>query len=244
MSRPDIATRLHKLGVMTAGDAIGFPEPRHYVIAPDLFAALGRADVQRSISAMIEADMARLPFPCVLVEFEAEPGVARFVWLREAPGGFDAVTAMLTAKGLATVPIAPAAVAIQGGEIAVREAASAADAAALALGAAFALLMLNIGGVDKVRIDPRALNRARERRGDPPIPTHTVLRIGIVLDRRGRAVKGGGLKTVYLRAGHVRQQAVGKNWAEHKIVYIAPQLVNYREGDAEPQVKPKLVRMR
>jgi len=238
-----IVTRLHKLAELVQGDDLPATE-HHYVIADDLLAALPRADVQNSIAAMIEADMARLPFPELLVEFSVEPGVTRFLWLREAPGGFEATTAMLSAKGLATVPKRPALVTLQGSALCVRDHADERDGRAIILGTAFALLMLNIAGVEKQRIEPSRLNKAREKRGDAPIPAHVVLRIGVVYGRDGRLITSAhALKKVYLRAGHVRQQACGKGWSEHKPVYIAPQLVNFTDGADAPAPKIRVTKM-
>ena len=239
-----IFTRLHKLAELV--EAVDIPKTEHhYVIGADLMLAMPRADVQRSIAAMIDAGMARLPFPELLVEFSVDPSVTRFLWLRERPqdDAIEATTIMLTSKGLATVPLEPAQVVIQGGALAVRDCSDARDAQAIALGTSFALLMLNVKGVDKVRIEPKGLNRAREKSGKGPVPTHHVLRIGVVYDRAGKAVQGAGQKTVYLRAGHVRMQACGPGWREHRRIYVNPVLVNYREGDETPAARPRVVKM-
>jgi hypothetical protein len=237
-----IFTRLHRLADMV-GDELPAANGRHYVITDNLLAALTRDDVQRSIGALIEANMARLPFPTMLVEFSITPGVTRFVWLREVAGGLEALTAML-AGAMATMPVQAALVTIVDGGLRVERHADERDGQAVALGAAFALLMLNIKGVEKQHIDPVRLNQARLAVGRAPVPAHVLMKIGVVYDRHGRPVAGGGLKVVYLRAGHMRQQAVGPGWKDHKPVYIAPQLVNYRDGDEAPSAeKLRIVRM-
>lgn len=131
--RVEIFTRLHKLAETI--DAIDLPvAANHYVIGPDLIAAMARDDVQRSITAMIEASMARLPFPELLVEFSVELGVTRFLWLREAPGSIEATTIMLTAQGLATVPTKPARVTIEGVGLQVCDHVDDRDGQAIAIG--------------------------------------------------------------------------------------------------------------
>lgn len=238
-----IFTRLHKLSALVDPGDLPSCE-NHYVIGADLLAAMPRADVQRSIAAMIEADMARLPFPELLVEFSVQAGVTRFLWLREAPGSIRATVAMLTGESLATVPTKAASVAIEAGGLRVIDHADERDGQAIALGAAFALLMLNVRGIDKQRIEPRKLNAARAKGGKTPIPTHVVLRIGVVYDRQGKPVAGGNrLKHVYLRAGHVRDQAYGPLWRDHRRIYIGPVLVNYRDGDDVPAPRPRVVKM-
>ncbi len=222
-----IHTRVHKLAELV-GDDLPVSTAHHYVIGDDLLKAMARDDVQRSIEAMIEAGIARLPFEDMLVEFTPTPGVTRFVWLKEAPGSLQALTAMLAGK-LATLPTEPALVTIEGRGLRIERAADERDGQAVALATSFALLMLNVRGIEKVHIEPTRLNRARMGRARM-IPAHIVLKIGVVYDREGRRTGAQGLKAVYLRAGHVRQQAIGPGWREHRPVYIAPQLVNYRDG--------------
>jgi hypothetical protein len=240
-----ICTRLHRL--LSVIDADDLPAwcagAAHYVIAPDLLAALTREDVQKSISAMIEAGMARLPFQAVLVEFGSYVGTTRFVWLRESDGGFEARCGAI-GMDYSTMATEPGRIAIQGGQLALKSRHVIGDAMAMALGVALALLMLNIRGVEKERIEPSRLNKAREAKGRTRIPAHTVLRIGVVYTRDGRPAHGGRPPKVYLRAGHVRQQACGPGWRDHKQVYIEPALVNYRPGDEEPAPRTKIVRMR
>lgn len=236
-------TRLHKLAEMI--DPADLPaSAHHYVIGDDLMAAMPRTDVKRSIAAMIEAGICRLPFPEMMVEFSVEHGVTRFVWLSERPGSIEATTLMLTAQGLATVPTKPAVVTIQGDALHVGEHADERDGQAIGIGASFALLMLNVRGVDKQLVDAVRLNVARAKAGKPRVPTHTVLRIGIVYDRHGKpASKGGAPMRVYLVPGHARRQAYGPRWQYHRTIYVEPFLVNFRDGDTAPVTVPRVVKM-
>jgi len=239
-----IYTRLHKL-LEIATDETFTNAVHHYVIGDDLLAALSREDVQKSIDAMIQADMARLPFPEMLVEYSVSPGVSRFLWLEEKDGDISALTAMLTSNGLVTVAVEPAIVRTQAGVLRVECKTGEEDAMAVAVGTSFALLMLNIRGIEKRIIEPKALNASRAKKGRVSVPSHVLLKIGVVYTKEGKAVIHGSdsLKTVYLRAGHVRQQAVGKGWSSHRPVYIAPQLVNYRDGAEIPKQKMRVVEM-
>lgn len=236
------ATRIHKLTeIVDAGDLPTVAH--HYVISDDLLRAMAREDVQRSIASLIEAGMARLPFSSILVEFSAMPGTSRFVFLEEAPDHISAMTSFMSEK-VTTTPTLPAFVKIKNGALGIDGAASEADALAIVMGTAFAMLMLNIQGIEKVHIATAALNKARAQLGKPIIPTHTLLRIGTVFDRLGNPVKGpAALLTVYMRAGHARNQACGKDWSERKLIYIYPVLVNYRDGDEEPEPRLRVVKM-
>lgn len=104
---------------------------------------------------------------------------------------------------------------------------------------AVAFVVTNIKGVvrDVIEVKP-GLNKARERKGRPPIPKHAVLRIGHVYDKSGnkhaytQSGKLDGRSTkVYLRRGHTRKQRYGKEWSQERLIYIEPILVNYKGGD-------------
>lgn len=238
-----IFTRLHKLYELI--DPCDWPEEseHHYVMGQDLMLAMGRDDVQRAIKEMIDADMARLPFAEILVEFSVTPGVTRFLWLSETLHGFRAKTIMLTSSGLATVPTDAPIVTMLHGDFAVQHCDDARDAQAIALGTSFGLLMLHTRGIEKTRIDPAALNKARANAGKPEVPTHTVLRIGVVYDRQGKPVAAGKRGPCYLRPGNSRNQAYGPQWSLHRWIYVEPHLVNYRDGDALPATRARVVKM-
>jgi hypothetical protein len=242
-----IATTLHKAIELAPDDdllqeAATLP---HYVIDPRLVEMLGREDVHRSISAMIEAGMARLPFQKMLVEFDAENGVRRFTILRENEGQ-DGFTADLMAfsRGVLTVSQRRVSVDLTGTGIGVRFHATEIDGLAAGFAVAIALMMLNTQGIEREAIVPRALNKSREARGLPSVPRHTIVRIGTIVDALGREHAYSGVRhmPLHLRAGHARRQHFGRGRSEIKWVYIPPTLVNFKPGDELRTVRmPKRV---
>lgn len=240
-----IATALHLLAEMTGDDPIvdAMLDAPKYAIAPSLFEVLAREDIQKSVLAMIEAGIARLPFSPLMVEFSASSTVRRFVLLEESGEGFSARTAMLLRDRMASLSPSLARVTVSPRGLHVERFSDEAEGMAIGLAGAIALLMLNIKGVEKEIVETATLNKVREKRGRPPIPRHTVLRIGTVFDRTGRA-QGlpGRVMPVHLRAGHVRMQACGEGFADRRAVFIPPVLVNYRDATGErPRLPEKVV---
>lgn len=245
MSAKYIATKLHialalapEEPVLSAATALP-----HYVIDRRLTEMLGREDVQKSIVAMIEAEVARLPFPAMLVEFDAEHGVRRFTVLRETVGGFEADLCAM-AGGVLTIGTHPAQISLTKTGLAIKGHASELDGLAAGFSAAISLLMLNVQGIDKDVIEPRHLNKARRLAGKPSVPTHTVVRIGTITDRTGKRIPANQARTmpIHLRAGHARHQHYGIGWSETKVIYIPPVLVNFKDGDDAKAVRqPKKV---
>jgi hypothetical protein len=89
---------------------------------------------------------------------------------------------------------------------------------------------------------PTKLNKARVRRGQSPLRDYSVLRVGSVFDREGRAheVKRGftgWAMPIHWRCGHWRNQACGPGWRDHRRLWIEPQLVNYDGEQPAPQPK-------
>lgn len=119
------------------------------------------------------------------------------------------------------------------------------DSATKALGVAaeLAVLFTHIGGLERTAITPDAkLNKARVKRGNPPIPTHTRVSIGHYYDRSGNAHSASGRHvSIHMRAGHVRSQRHGPKNSLTKKVWIAPVLVNYKDGTDLSVPKPKIV---
>lgn len=238
-----IATRLHKALELAADDdfLLRCATLPHYVIDKSLSDLLTRGDVRASIDAMIEADIAHLPFPEMLIEIDT--GSARsFVVLAEADGAFRASMAVL--RGEEAVEVDPDPMTIQLGDAAMevrteagRSHASWMRTAGVCLG--IALLMLNIQGVEKEVIEPTRLNRSRVACGKPSIPGHSVMRIGHVYDRNGvrQGFGVGRQMPVHLRAGHARRQHYGENNTLIKTVYIPPVLVNFKPGAEVNQPK-------
>lgn len=237
-----IATRLHKAREL-APDEEFFARCEtlpHYVVDTSLVELLSRSDIQQSVTAMVEADIARLPFGEMLLELDAGDNVRHFVVLTEKAGQFEAACGALKGEEAAEVS-PPYRLELKDAEIRVHTTVRSHEAwmyvSAMALGVA--LLMLNIQGVEKEIIEPSRLNKQRKALGKPKVPTHTVMRIGHVYDQNGNRVGYGSGRTmpVHMRAGHARRQHYGEGNTLEKIVYIPPVLVNFKPGDAVKQPK-------
>lgn len=242
-----IATRLHKALELAPEEEFfqRCAKLPHYVIDPTLLDLLTRGDVTASISAMVEAEIAHLPFEELLIEMEVGTVATRtFVVLYEYQGHFRAEVAVIHSEGAAEVDPNPIDLQLGDEDILAFEYTKKTHetwmkAAALAL--AVSLLMLNIQGVEKEVIEPGKLNRNRLASGKPTIPNHTVMRIGHVYGSNGEKLSFGAGRTmaVHMRAGHARRQHYGSGNSLTKFVYIPPVLVNFKPG-VEP-VMPKRV---
>lgn len=247
LNRKYIATQLHTALEMAPDDdvlnkAAGLP---HYVIDEKLIEILGRSDIQKTVAAMIEAEIARLPYPDVVIEFQAG-NFRRFVVLHETPSniGFTADLVAL-GEGALSVSIGPCFLSFTPGGLAVRGHASLNDGLSAAFAAAIALMMLNTRGIARDVIQPTQLNIARITRGRPKVPTHTVVHIGSYYDRNDvehRLVAGGRHVALHYRHGHVRNQAKGPGHAERELIYIQPVFVNFSAGDTPPVPRKVLTR--
>lgn len=243
-----IHTALHRLAEIAGAEPLvmRMHGVAHYAVAMDVIQIMTRDDVQKSVLAMLEAGIAHLPYPEMLVEFSVAPGCVRFVLLKERSGGFSAEGAVLVRNELADISPTHARIAVTPCGLTIDRAFDGSEADAFVLAAALGLLMLNIRGIDKQVVEPRALNKARRAHGRPTVPTHTVVRIGTVFDRAGRghagAIQNGRRMPVHLRAGHTRMQACGPEHSERRPVYIPPVLVNYREDEPVAKQPKRLVR--
>lgn len=98
---------------------------------------------------------------------------------------------------------------------------------------------LSVRGVTQQRVEaPEKLNKARVKRGKPPLRPYTVMKIGSVTTREGveRAVSDAEKRTIsmHLRAGHKRRQPFGPRASLRKEIYIPPCIVNFTEGATAP----------
>jgi hypothetical protein len=92
-----------------------------------------------------------------------------------------------------------------------------------------ALLMLNNKSVAKEHIDTQSLNKARMKNNKLPIPAYTVLKIGTIYDRHGKAVSNptGRHMPVHWRCAHIREQRYGPGYSKVRPILIAATLVNF-----------------
>ena len=248
-----IATKLHQLIEHGHGEPLydrmlGLP---HYVVDDRLIELFQREDIIRSVTAVIEADVAYLPYPEMVVEYDVK-GERTFRVLahlcEETPGVNGAFRAdvVLHAEGMTTItrePVRMRTVTDPAG-IDVAETWSKSDQVTAAFALMIALLMLNIQGIEKEVIEPSRLNKSRRGQGKPQIPRHTLLHIGTVVNSQGEHVRFGEGRhmPVHLRAGHTRHQAYGPGMTERKLIYIPPVLVNFHPGDEAKPPKRVLTR--
>lgn len=250
-----IATKLHQLAGLV-GEAepivVAMRAAAKFFIAPEIVDIMPRSDVQKSIGAMLQAGIARLPFSPLLVEFAVVPPIHRLVLLDEignsGDGGFRARVVTIRQAGFAIVSTSKITVEIRQSGLHVDGHSDESEGRAVGLAASMALLMLNVRGVEKEVVSVERLNLVRQRKGQPLVPQHTVIRIGTIYDRHGQGHKYGGSESgrhmpVHFRCGHARHQHFGEGNAEIRVVYIPPVLVNYREGGEPPRAPEKAVQL-
>lgn len=253
MTKDQIVTAFHKASWVGLRDDVQkkYHAAAKYCIDSDVVGIIQRADAFQSVAALVEANVCRLPFTPMMMEFQATERFRWFILLEEINEG-ESLKAQAVFIHLPTEATYWSSrdidVYMDKEGFTVNGVARTQDAHAIICGVTMALLFLNTKGIEKQVIEPTALNKARARKGRVPIPKVTVLRIGTVYDRNGNAVKGGGvpgMRKVHLRAGHTRRQHFGPANSETKIIYIPPVLVNYRpeEGDKMPALPEKRVRL-
>lgn len=260
-----IRTKLHILAdnVNPVNKRVGREDPTidammnaaSYVVDKEVLDLLKRPDVTKSIGALIEVGLARLPISPMVVEFEITPEYREFVLLTEDKDGatinaryvtlqkssyigmiadFDVRVTMNHEKiELSNVPVHDKAMkeVVSGG---------------VQVGVLVALLMLNTKGVDKQIIQCEALNQQRTKKGKTTIPKHTVVHIGKIYRRDGSAIErpegehGGWKMPMHLRAGYARRQHFGKGREDVKMVYIPPCIVNFVPDEVVKQPKKVL----
>lgn len=236
-----IHTKLHKI-IETVGHEAAFLENiPHFVVDQSALDMAMRADVQRCIEAMIEADVAHLPLNPMLIEFSVIETARRFVVLSEKAGGFMASVATLYPAAL-MIGEKPSFVTLEHDQITVTGGAGS-DGEAAGVAVAMALLLINTRGISKDVVECGRLNKARVARGQPAIPAYSLLRIGTVYDSDGKGVASGGTRCVapHLRSGHARQQPYGEGRTLRRYQWIPPVIVNFDPSGPEPRRPLKVV---
>jgi len=232
-----------------------------FVIDSDVLDLVKREDCKKSIKALIEADLVRLPYNPMVIEYEthdAVGGTHEFVYLREENGIiYGRPIAMELAKETALCSMFELSAKIAGGQLVVNggiyeakrnEPASKVFLHSFAVAVHLALLMLNTKGIEKevVQIEP-SLNKKRIAKGKHPIPTHSVVHIGTIYRRDGSAIKregsGGWHMPMHWRCGYTRRQHFGKNREEEKVVYIPPCIVNFKPDEDVPHAPMRKVKV-
>jgi hypothetical protein len=218
-----------------------------YVIADDVLQLLRRDDASKSIKALVAADMVRLPYNPMVVEFEVLPTHHNFCYLTEKDGIISGRCVIMdNSNWAAMVALFEIRAEVKDGQVVVHDGVyryksneSEAFKATFATALNLALLMLNTKGIDKQVITvAEGMNKKRVAKGKSKIPTHSVVHVGTIYRRDGSAIKnenghGGWKMPMHWRCGYARIQHFGKNREETKMVYIPPCIVNFvPEGDA------------
>jgi hypothetical protein len=225
-----IATQIHKILEFATDceEVTAMADLPIYVIDKRLIEMLARSDVKAAMVDMVDHNLARLPFPDMVMEFECD--FRHPVRLTETDVGIDAVTTTYSGEAL---KVATGSARLISDGLKVDGVEWKADGLAIGFAAGMAPLMTNVRGIEKVHIEPLALNKSRIKSGKASIPAFTMIHIGSVYDRDGKAISGQtALKMpVHMRSGHARNQAWGPERSERKLIYIPPVLVNYKPGD-------------
>lgn len=257
-----IRTKLHILAnnvdptTMQAGkdhkQVIAMHKAASFVVDKEVLDLLMREDVTKSVKALVEAKLVRLPYNPMVVEFETTPQHHEFVLLREKDGVIFGTVAILDNHSHAAAVINEELrmEVLDDGFIITNAPKSVQDKVILdsfLKGVNIALFMLNTKGIEKRVIEvPESMNKKRAAHGKPAIPTHSVVHVGTIYRRDGTAIKneggrGGWHMPMHMRCGYTRTQHFGKNREEEKIVYIPPCIVNFKpEEPAPPPPKRKV----
>ncbi len=267
-----IHTKIHKLNdgynkraTDAWADTMGkkFKDKPHYVLDPDLFQCLKPTDIEKTIDALLDADVLHTPYDECVVEMETAlttgEKVVGFVALKHMDGIWMFDLSILRADGSVMGTPAPGYVGILRSEPQhsdnrdydcrhvmrfdkEREGLNAVVGAALCV----LIVLSHTRGVAKEVVNADALaklNKARKSRGNSTIPAYTVFKIGHTYNSAGNSTAWhpGTKMRPHLRAGHVRQQVCGAGRKDRKLIFVEPVLVNCDTTDNLVHV-PKLVR--
>lgn len=226
-----------------------------YVIDDDVLELLRRDDASKSIKALVQAGMVRLPYNPMVVEFEVAHTHHNFCLLREKDGVISGRPIVMTNKTmLAMVAKFEIRAEVIGEKLIIHEgiykhgiAESEVFTRTFATALNLALLMLNTKGIDKQVITvSKSLNKKRAAHGKPCIPHHSIVHVGTIYQRDGTAIKregGGWHMPMHWRCGYTRLQHFGKDRAEEKMVYIPPCIVNFKPEEAEPAAPHRKIKV-
>lgn len=225
-----------------------------FVIDSDVLELVKREDCWKSIKALIEADMVRLPYSPMVIEYEISGKSHEFCYLYEKIDHATGATLVVGRPILMELERETAAVAEHEIHAKVVDKEIKVDGGVyndkksplhslflhcFAVSMHLALLMLNTKGIEKEVVEvPASFNKKRAARGKPSIPTHSVVHIGTIYRRDGTAIKregsGGWHMPMHWRCGYTRRQHFGKGREEEKMVYIPPCIVNFKPDEDAP----------
>lgn len=254
----EVATHLHRM--IEVADTL--PDDRHgvkamlavmtrtpiFVITKEVMVFADSPTLQPSLWAMVEAGVARLPYPEMVIEYE--PGktvsgqpVRALVLLKQLPGmevqaSLVAMHADTNGGRILRKSRVPVEVALQPGNFSFSKTFDDYVMDCIGVAIEIALLLVMTRGIERHPVDIARLNKRRQERGKIAIPNHSIIRIGRVVTRDGRSIPYDPRSSmpIHWRRGHVRNQFYGPGRSQHRPVYIEPVLVNYKPGDEAPTV--------
>jgi hypothetical protein len=233
----------------------------HFVIQDDALELMSRADIAATITALHEAQLTRLPYPEILIEYNehskgGSPEFRHFVMLEEVDGhkAFAPTWAFWDMRNrIGGMQKIPARLSFRdNGKMAfeytdfgqtkrMRDILEhGAQCARFAADICF--MLLNTRGIEKEIIECAALNKHRVAKGKTAVPTHRYVHIAKVYRRDGthESYAAGHHKRMHLRKGYTRRQHYGPKNELEKIVYIEPVIVNF-DPEQKMDHTPKIV---
>lgn len=241
-----------------------------FVIQPDAIKMIERADCIGAVRAMIEADILKLPYPDMRVEWQVREAqsaafigtqlgtmemqpIHEFVRLKETDKGIEctyafyfcksSIGAIYEDKFRITPDLGTWKVEYQHGTNPIIKD-MALGPCMLAMNMAFVLM--NMKGIEREVHTFPALNKQRLRKSKPAISQYSYVRIGHVYKADGTRVKytEGDHRhmPMHVRSAHTRRQHHGKNNEETKLVYIPSVIVNFNPGEEMKTPKQRIVK--
>jgi len=247
-----------------------FTNHPHYVITDELAEALHNGNAFRTVDALLQMGVARMPHLECVVEFSCnfsnnQHGTA-FMWLgydTEEPTDKDwvsAYTAYLLDDGavvgwkhlykIRPSANAPGSIGEDGYQYhydweVKSDDQKTAQKAVIAL--VYLLTLTHTQGVvgEKVtEADLSKLNKSRAAKGQVTIPAYTVFKVTHTHDASGKKVvwHPGSKMRPHLRAGHLRHQPCGTGRKERKVIFVEPCLVNCADASDVKHI-PKICKV-
>jgi hypothetical protein len=231
----------------------------HYLMDNELVKLLASGPTAAQLRALDAVGGIHLPYEAMVLEVpEVEVGTTAFYMLAEMPeenrahhGHFNVMIFSMTPRG----PSMPFGIALAEADdfarwkcVPLEDFAPPGDfdgwAGRVIAVLQAAILFPHVKGLARtVEPAPEKLNKQRAAKGKPPIREFTTVYIGRVEDASGKShAYTGRTMPVHMRAGHTRNQRYGKGRELVKTVYIAPVLVNFKQGDEVP-VPRRVVKM-
>jgi hypothetical protein len=247
-----VYTALHKLDwskVPAKTKDLYLNRAAKYFVDDDVVQVITRGDAWKSIKALVDANLLKLPFNPLMIEYSATGKFRWFIVLEDLGDEFRAQAIFrhmetdVTYYSSRDVRVTLTNTQFQCDGVRTDQ-----DANAIVCAICMALLFLNTKGIEKQVRQHDGLNKARAKRGKPTVQPYTTIRIGTVYDRDGKGTKiaegTGRTMPVHLRSAYTRAQHFGPNNSEVKQVYIEACIVNYRpeSGADMPSLVAKVAR--